>query len=393
MKKSKVFAQASRLNKIPPYLFADLDQLKAEYILKNKQEIIDFGEGNPLFFPDKRIIAEFVKALNKLENHRYPTYAGSIETRKAVANWYQRRFNVKLDPENEVVIVLGTKEGIGHLFWAMIDKDDIAYIPSPSYPVYLNQTLLAGGKPVILPLREENNFLPELNKIKPNKKTKLLVLNYPNNPTTAIAPISFYQDVVNKALKYGFYCFNDNVYSELYYDSPPHSILEVPGAKECCVEFHSLSKTFSMCGWRIGFAVGNKNILKALLKIKQNVDSGPFGAIQDAAIFALNNTEKFAEDTRQEYQKRLSLFAQGLQALGWKTKMPSATFYLWTKIPIAKYKDDSKAFTAYLLRKTGILVAPGRGFGEYGEGYIRFALIHSIKTLKTALQRMQSLRC
>ncbi|MCX7785498.1 MAG: aminotransferase class I/II-fold pyridoxal phosphate-dependent enzyme [candidate division WOR-3 bacterium] len=392
MKPSKIFPHASRLNRIPPYLFAALDRLKAEYILKGEYKIIDLGEGNPLFFPEKRIIAELVKALDKLENHRYPTYAGSIETRKAVADWYQRRFNVKLDPETEVVIVLGTKEGIAHLFWALIDKGDIAYIPSPSYPVYLNQTLLAGGEPIVLPLREENDFLPDLSKIKANKKAKLLVLNYPNNPTTAVAPISFYQDVVNKALQYGFYCFNDNVYSELYYETPPHSILEVPGAKECCIEFHSLSKTFSICGWRIGFAVGNKEILKALLKVKQNVDSGPFGAIQEAAIFALNNTEKFAAYTRKAYQKRLSLFAQGLQTLGWNTKMPKATFYLWTKIPYSKYKNDSQGFAGYLLQKTGILVAPGIGFGDYGEGYIRFALIQPLGKIKTALNRLQQLK-
>lgn len=392
MKASKEFSFASRLNRIPPYLFADLDRLKAEYTLKGKYEIIDFGEGNPTFFPDKKIIAELVKALKKLENHRYPTYAGNFQTRQAVADWYQRRFNVKLDPETEVVIVLGTKEGIGHLFWALIDKDDIAYIPSPAYPVYLNQTLLAGGNPIILPLRAENNFLPELNAIKVNRQAKLLVLNYPNNPTTAVAPISFYQEVVNKALKYGFYCLNDNVYSEIYYNTPPHSILEVPGAKECCVEFNSLSKTFNMCGWRLGYAVGNRNILKALLKIKQNVDSGPFGAIQDAAVFALYHTEKFSQPLRKVYRQRLQLLAQGLKDLGWQTTMPEATFYLWTKIPTTKYKNNSKTFTAYLLQQTGILVAPGIGFGEYGEGYIRFALIHSTKTIKTALKRIECIR-
>jgi LL-diaminopimelate aminotransferase len=379
---------AQRLNRIPPYLFADLDRLKTDYQNKNKEEIIDFGEGNPMFMPPKEIVNAFTKALGKRENHRYPSYAGKLSARIAVANWYKNRFGVKLDPETEVAMLLGSKEGVAHLIWGIVDKDDVVYVPSPSYPIYLNQTLLAGGNPKILPLIKENRFLPNLSQIKPNRKLKLLCLNYPNNPTSAVAPFSFYQDVVAKAHKLGFSCFNDNVYSELYYTDPPHSILEVPGAKDCCVEFHSLSKTFSMCGWRIGFVVGNKNIINALLKIKQNVDSGPFGAIQDATIFAYNNINKLVPHTRNSYKKRLLSLSQGLNRLGWQCQMPDATFYLWTKIPISKYQKNSIEFSKILLTSTGVLVAPGRGFGESGEGYIRLAAILPLDKIEQALERL-----
>lgn len=381
---------AARLQKIPAYLFAELDCLKAKYQCQatDTNELIDLGEGNPCFMPSRNIITAFIKSLGKLDNHRYPSYAGALRARQAVARWYQNRFNVKLDPDTEVAMLIGSKEGIGHLFWAMIDKGDVVYVPSPSFPMYWNQTLLAGGIPKILPLVRANKFLPDLTMIKPAKRLKLLCLNYPNNPTAAVAPISFYEEVVNRAMKYGFYCFNDNVYSELYYDAPPHSILEIPGAKESCVEFHSLSKTFSMCGWRIGFVVGNRAMIKALLSIKQNIDSGPFGAIQEAAVYALNNAERIAAKTRATYKARLKLLSAGLRKIGWPAEMPKATFYLWTSIPYAKYRKDSVKFACSLLQQTGVLVTPGRGFGQAGEGYVRFAVVATNKKINQALTRI-----
>ena len=385
---SLIGLEAKRIKKIPTYLFADLDKLKHKYQQQTGERIIDYGEGNPLFSPPKSIIKYFVSSLKKPENHRYPSYAGKITARTAVVKWYKNRFGVKLDPYTEVAMLIGSKEGVAHLIWSIIDKDDIAYVPSPSYPVYLNQIILTGGIPHILPLLEKNAFLPDLDQIKPNKKLKLLCLNYPNNPTAAVAPLTYYNEVVKKAQKYGFYCFNDNVYSELYYNKQPHSILEIPGAKEHCIEFHSLSKTCSMAGWRIGFVVGNKDIIKALLRIKQNVDSGPFGAIQDAAIYALNNIDEIGKKIRGEYQKRLSLLVRSLNKLGWKANMPEATFYLWTKIPSEKYKQDSLSFTYSLLEKSGILVAPGCGFGNAGEGYIRFAAIVSLNDIKLSIKRL-----
>ncbi len=386
--KSLIGLEAVRIKKIPTYLFADLDKLKHKYQQQTGERIIDYGEGNPLFSPPKSIIKYFISALKKPENHRYPSYNGKITAREAVAEWYKNRFGVKLNPDTEVAMLIGSKEGVAHLIWSIIDKDDIAYVPSPSYPVYLNQTILAGGIPKILPLLESNAFLPDLDQIKPDKKLKLLCLNYPNNPTAAVAPLTYYKEAVKKAQRYGFYCFNDNVYSELYYNNPPHSILEITDAKEHCVEFHSLSKTCSMAGWRIGFVVGNKAIIKALLRIKQNVDSGPFGAIQDAAIFALNNIDGISKNTRTDYQKRLLLLVRSLNKLGWKTDMPEATFYLWTKIQSEKYRRDSLSFTYSLLEKTGILVAPGCGFGDAGEGYIRFAAIVSLNDIKLSIKRL-----
>lgn len=389
----KLFSRmnATRLSAIPKYLFAEMDTLKSQYQSKTGQSIIDFGEGNPALAPDPQIINSLISNLRNKENHRYPTYAGKLQTRIAVAQWYQKRFGVTLDPETEVCMLIGSKEGVAHLIWALIDKDDITYVPSPAYPVYMNQTILAGGIPRLLPLMEKNCFLPDLSDIKPSKKLKLLCLNYPNNPTSVVAPYSFYQDVINIANKYGFYCFNDNVYSEIFYRKPPHSILEIPGAKNCCVEFHSLSKTFSICGWRIGFAVGNKKIIQALLKIKQNVDSGPFGAIQDTAIYALKNINKFIKTTRAQYQQRLFLLSNGLDNLGWHCSMPDATFYLWTKIPMSRYQHDSLRFACHLLAKTGILVAPGIGFGKYGEGYIRFAAILTLSDTRKALSRLSTI--
>jgi LL-diaminopimelate aminotransferase len=390
--KSLIGSDAARIKKIPTYLFADLDKLKQKYQEQSGRRIIDFGEGNPLFTPPDSIIKHFIKALKKPDNHRYPSYTGKISARVAVVEWYKKRFGVKLDPATEVAMLIGSKEGVAHLIWSIIDQGDIAYIPSPAYPVYMNQTLLAGGKVKILPLLQSNNFLANLDDIKPDKKLKLLCLNYPNNPTAAMASLSYYQEVVNKASKYGFYCFNDNVYSELYYSKPPHSILEITGAKEHCVEFHSLSKTCSMAGWRIGFIVGNKDIIKALLRIKQNVDSGPFGAIQDAAIYALQNIDKISKNTRIEYHKRISLLVNGLNKLGWKISMPKATFYLWIKAPSKKYRQDSLSFTCSLLEKTGILVAPGRGFGKEGEGYLRFAVIVSIQDIGQTIDRLSTFK-
>ncbi|MCS7258852.1 MAG: aminotransferase class I/II-fold pyridoxal phosphate-dependent enzyme [candidate division WOR-3 bacterium] len=380
---------ASRLSKIPPYLFAELDKLKLKY--QSTTEIIDFGEGNPTLPPHPHLLNFLRKSLNVSENHRYPTYQGKLSVREAISKWYKERFNVTLDPETEVAVLIGSKEGVAHLFWALVDRGDKVYVPSPSYPVYLNQTYLAGGIPILIPIMEKNRFLPELTRIKFSKRSKLFCLNYPNNPTGAVAPYEFYNEIVNLALKYNFYCFNDNVYSEIYYTTPPHSILEIPGAKECCVEFHSLSKTFSICGWRIGFVVGNADMIQALLKVKQNVDSGPFGAIQDSVIFALNNWKKFSKLTRQIYKENMLYLSDALNKLGWSSQMPEATFYLWCKIPFKQFRYDSLQFATFLLKNTGILVTPGIGFGKYGEGYVRFAVVLPKAKIKKAIMRLKKL--
>ncbi|MEO0072195.1 MAG: aminotransferase class I/II-fold pyridoxal phosphate-dependent enzyme [candidate division WOR-3 bacterium] len=379
---------ASRLNKIPPYLFAELDNLKLKYQVQG--DIFDFGEGNPTIPPHASLINFLKKALKIKENHRYPSYQGKLVIREAISDWYKKRFNVIVDPETEVAILIGSKEGVAHLFWGLVETGDTVYIPSPCYPVYINQTYLAGGKPKLIPITEDNQFLPELGKIKITKNVKLFCLNYPNNPTGAVAPYEFYKEIVNLANKYNFYCFNDNVYSEIYYTNPPRSILEVPGAKERCVEFHSLSKTFSICGWRIGFVVGNSDIIRALLRVKQNVDSGPFGAIQDTITYALRNGQKLSDPIRKTYKENISYLTNALNKLGWSVRMPEATFYLWCRIPYKRFAQNSIEFSKYLLEKTRILVAPGIGFGKYGEGYIRFAVVLPKIQIKKAITRLQN---
>ncbi len=380
---------AHRLTNIPPYLFAELDTLKA----KRRAGLIDLGEGNPDLPVPKPLIRALCAALKKPENHRYPTYAGKLTVRRQLSRWYKTRFGVKLDPENETVLLIGSKEGAAHLIWALADTNDNIAVCDPGYPVYLNQTRLAGAIPVILPLEEKNNFLPDLDLIKRlAPRLKLLCLNYPNNPTSAVAPLSFYQEITSLALRFGFYVVNDNVYSEIYFSQPPPSILQVPDAINCAVEFHSLSKTFSIPGWRIGMAVGNRYLLNALLKIKQNVDSGPFGAIQDAANFALKNYSRLAQPTRKTYHRRVEIFSNLLNRFGWQIPPPPATFYLWAKLPPAFQErqrgSPSFAFTLALLENCCVVAAPGIGFGRYGEGYIRFALVARDNKLRQAANRI-----
>ncbi|MEO0050467.1 MAG: aminotransferase class I/II-fold pyridoxal phosphate-dependent enzyme [candidate division WOR-3 bacterium] len=382
---------ANRLKTIPPYLFAELDVLKA----KQRAGLIDLGEGNPDLPVARAILLALRAALKKKENHRYPTYAGKPSVRQAVARWYKKRFGVHLDPEKEVVLLIGSKEGAAHLIWALADENDKIAVCDPNYPVYLNQTRLAGAIPVTLPLEEKNGFLPDLDLIKSlAPRLKLLCLNYPNNPTAACAPLPFYQEIINLALKFGFYVINDNVYSEIYFTEPPPSILQVPDAINCAVELHSLSKTFSIPGWRIGMAVGNRDILAALLKIKQNVDSGPFGAIQDACAFALKNYPRLAQTTRKIYHRRALLFCTLLNRSGWQVQSPQATFYLWAKLPPGFQErqrgSSSFAFTLALLENCRVVTAPGIGFGRYGEGYVRFALVVPDKKLQEAARRINS---
>jgi len=389
---------AARLNWIPPYLFQELDDLKAHA----GKDLVDLGEGSPDQPTPKPVVAAFKRALANPENHRYPSYPGKLAARAAVAAWYRRRFHVELDPETEVSMLLGSKEGVAHMIWGTCGPGDTVAVSDPGYPVYQNQSRLCGATPIPVPLEEKNDFLADLNwlsRIAP--RIKLLCLNFPANPTAAVATLDFYREVVAVAEKYGFFVVNDNVYSELYFGRVrPPSILEVPGSKEHCVEFHSLSKTFNMAGWRIGMAVGNARLIKALLKIKQNTDSGPFGAIQDAAIFALTSGAKFAAANRLMYKRRRDSFCGELVRHGWGVSLPEATFYVWTRVPPADQRIQSPEsriqsaesasldFSRKLLANCRVMCAPGVGFGQYGEGFVRFALVAPEKQLKEAARRM-----
>jgi len=380
--------KAKRIGQIPPYLFAEIDKKKEE-MKKKGMDLIDLGIGDPDLPTPKPIIERLKKAAENPKNHRYPAYEGMIEFRNAVAQWYGKRFGVKLDPQAEVLSLIGSKEGIAHIPLAFVDPEDYVLVPSPGYPVYRVSTLFAGGTPYFLPLRKENGFLPNFSEIPKAvlEKTKLLFINYPNNPTSAIAEKPFFEEVVAFAQRHQIIVCHDAAYSEVAFDGyRPLSFLEVRGAKEVGVEFHSLSKTFNMTGWRIGFAVGCGEILAGLGRIKTNIDSGLFQAIQEAGIEALSRFNTPLPEMIQVYERRRDVMVKGLREIGLELDQPKATFYLWIHVP---KKYTSTQFATLLLEQVGIVVTPGNGFGETGEGYIRMALTVDQKRLEEAIGRLK----
>lgn len=383
-----MFKLSERIEKLPPYLFAEIDRLKQQ-VKQKGIEIIDLGIGDPDIPTPKEIIEIAQEALENPINHQYPSYEGSLEFREAVAQWYLDRFGVKLDAQSECLALIGSKEGIAHLPFAFVDNNDYTLVPDPGYPVYATATMFANGRVHKMPLLKENGFLPDLDAIDKSilNKTKIMFVNYPNNPTSAIATKEFYDRVIELALKYGFLVASDNAYSEIYYDNyKPMSFLEIDGAKEVGIEFHSLSKTFNMTGWRVGFAVGNKEGIYGLGKIKTNVDSGVFGALQQAGIFALNNYKKLNEPIRKIFQQRKDQMAQALKKANFEFEEPLATFYFWVKVPRGY---TSKDFAKKLLEERGIVVTPGVGFGEYGEGYFRISITNP--NIQKAVDAIKSL--
>ncbi|MFA5846493.1 MAG: LL-diaminopimelate aminotransferase [Thermodesulfovibrionales bacterium] len=378
---------SDRVKNLPPYLFAAIDKMKQDALGKGV-DLIDLSIGDPDIPTPEHIVDAMKKAVEKPVHHRYPSYEGMLSYRQAVAGWYKKRFNVSLDPANEVLSLIGSKEGIGHIPLAFVNPGDVVLVPSPGYPVYPVGTLFAEGESYIMPLKEENGFLPDLKTIPEEKlkKAKLMYINYPNNPTSATAPAGFYKEVIALAKKYNIIVCHDAAYSEVYYDNEkPMSFLELEGAKEVGVEMHSLSKTYNMTGWRIGFAVGNKDVLAGLGKIKTNLDSGVFQAIQEASIAAINTDDKILAEIRDTYQARRDALYNGLKKLGFHLIKPKATFYLWAKVPSG---FDSQKFVAHLLEKTGVLTTPGVGFGAPGEGYVRFALTVPVERIKEAVERI-----
>ena len=377
---------ASRIKQLPPYLFAEIDRLKEE-VIKRGVDVIDLGVGDPDIPTPNEIVEVAKKALEKPENHRYPSYVGMYEFRRAVSDWYKRRFGVELDPDTEVVSLIGSKEGIAHLPLAYIESGDYALVPDPGYPVYPVAVMFAGGEVYKMPLLEENGFLPRLDAIDRDvlKKTKLMYIGYPNNPTSAVATYEFYRKVVELAKEFDFIVASDNAYSEVSFDGyKPISFLEVEGAKEVGIEFHSLSKTFNMTGWRIGFAVGNKDVIAALGKVKTNIDSGIFQAVQEAGIYALDNAERLNGKIMEIFQKRRDRMAEALKRAGFEFKKPLATFYFWVKVPEG---FTSAEFTKKLLQEKGIVVTPGNGFGDAGEGYFRISITNG--RIEEAVRRIE----
>ncbi|MCX5702139.1 MAG: LL-diaminopimelate aminotransferase [Candidatus Omnitrophica bacterium] len=388
-----MFKISDRIKKLPPYLFVEIDKAKRKARHEGR-DIIDLGIGDPDQPTPAYIIERLYQASKDHSTHRYSLDQGLMELRQAIAHWYRVRFRVELDPDTEILPLIGSKEGIAHFPLAFLNEGDYSLIPDPCYPPYKGGTIIAGGNPYLMPLYESNAFLPDLSKIPLNilKKSKLAYFNYPNNPTAQTADKDFYQDVVKFATKNKIIVVSDLAYSEIAYDGyRPVSFLETQGAKDIAIEFHSLSKTYNMTGWRVGWACGNAELVSLLAKVKSNIDSGIFSAIQLAAAYALNGSQEQIRNMCNIYQERRDTLVQGLRSLGWQVTSPKATFYVWLKIPKLNKAIDSLKFSALLLEKADLVVTPGIGFGKYGEGYIRIALTVSTEKIKEAIIRLKKI--
>lgn len=387
---------ADRLGELPPYLFVEIDRRKRDAVAAGR-DIIDFGVGDPDLPTHDFIVERMTAALRRPANHRYALGAGSLEFRKAAAVYFQARFGVSLDPQSEIIALIGSKEGLGHLPTAVVNPGDTVLIPDPGYPVYVGGTIFAGGKCHMMALTEERGWLPDLDAIPAEvcRGARLMFLNYPNNPTSACASPAFFERAVAFAKKHDLLLAQDAAYADLFLDDDhrPHSILEIPEAKDTAVEFHSLSKTFNMTGWRVGFAVGNRDALAALAKVKNNVDSGVFGAVQEAAIEALQRIDD-PSIVRQIgpggiYARRRDALVGGLRNAGWSVTPPHATFYVWTRCPKGL---DSMTAASRVLAEANVVAIPGVGFGACGEGYLRFALTVDEARIRDAVLRIAGIR-
>jgi LL-diaminopimelate aminotransferase len=380
---------ADRIKHLPPYLFAAIDKAKAEARAKGV-DVIDLSVGDPDLPTPPHIVEALNQAAKNPQNHQYPSYEGKLSFRTAVADWYRGTFGVKLDPESEVLTLIGSKEGIAHAPLAFVNPGDLALVPDPAYPVYRTAVAFAGGDSIIMPLLRENRFLPDLSSIEPAvaRKAKLMFLDYPNNPTGASADREFFKELVDFAREYNILVLHDNPYSEVYYDGQRSlSLLEIEGARDVAVEFHSLSKTYNMTGWRIGSVVGNAEIVAGIGKIKSNIDSGTFGAVQDAGIVALKSPPAVVVEIRKVYQERIDMLYPCLVDLGMVLEKPRATLYLWAYVG-----GSSIEYAKRLLDQTGIVATPGVGFGQYGEGYIRFSITQPTERIRAAVERLQKMR-
>jgi LL-diaminopimelate aminotransferase len=379
---------ADRIKNLPPYLFAAIDKAKTQARSRGV-DVIDLSVGDPDLPTPEHISEALCRGAKDASNHQYPSYEGKLTFRTAVADWYRQTFNVDLDPRNEVLTLIGSKEGIAHAPLAFINPGDAALVPDPAYPVYRTATAFAGGESVIMPLLRENRFLPDLDAISPEdaRRAKIMFLNYPNNPIGASADKAFFKKVLDFARDYDIIVMHDNPYSETYYDgNRSMSLLEMEGAKDVAVEFHSLSKTYNMTGWRIGSVVGNAGVVAGIGKIKSNIDSGTFGAVQDAGIVALQSPKSVVDGIRKIYQHRIEILYRALKDLGLELDKPRATLYLWAWVG-----GSSIEYAGRLLEKTGIVATPGVGFGKYGEGYVRFSITQPTPRIEEAAARLEKM--
>lgn len=381
------FARAQRLGLIPPYLFKEIDRLRDE-VKARGVDIIDLGVGDPDQPTPDFIVESLCQAAHDPATHRYPAYSGMDKFRAVAAAWYANRFGVKVDAKSEVITLIGSKEGLAHFPLAYVNPGDVVLCPTPAYPVYFSSTVFAGGEPVMFPLTKDNGFLPDLKAIPRDAlaKAKILVINYPNNPTAATASLEFYSEVVEFAQRHNLIVVSDAAYTEVSYDGYlAPSFLEVPGAKEVGIEFHSLSKTFNMTGWRLGFAVGNAELVGGLGSVKSQIDSGAFDAVQLAGITALTQGQAYIDEAKVMYQGRRDTLVAGLRKLGLEVTPPKASFYVWCPTPNGM---PSAEFTKRLLNEAGIVSTPGVGFGAPGEGFVRFALTVDQARIAEAVDRL-----
>ena len=380
-----------RIERLPPYVFAEVNSMKAKERSLG-EDIIDFGMGNPDTPTPQHIVEKLCETIQDSKTHRYSVSRGIIGLRRAQSNYYKRRFNVDVDPETEIVVTLGSKEGLANLASAITSNGDHVVVPNPSYPIHPYGFIIAGATVQSIDSKPDELFIKNLYNIlsTPNNKVKVLVLNYPNNPSTEMASLDFYREIVDICKKFGVYILSDIAYAEIYFEeNVPPSILEVPTAKDIAVEFSSLSKTYSMPGWRVGFAVGNKKLIEALTKIKSYLDYGAFTPVQVAAIAALNGPQDCVEDIRSIYLKRRNILVEGFTRIGWKMDHPKSTMFVWAPLPKKFLNMGSLEFSKLLLKNGKVAVAPGIGFGINGEGFVRIGLVENENRIRQAIKNVK----
>lgn len=381
-----------RINRLPPYVFAVVDELKMK-ARRAGYDIVDFGMGNPDQPTPQHIVDKLVEAATGDKNHRYSASRGITKLREAICNWYARRYQVDLDPDTEAVVTIGSKEGLAHLALASIGPGDLVMVPSPTYPIHTYGVIIANGDVVNIPVSRDHDFFEDMEKtfkiLWP--RPKMLIINFPHNPTTYCVDLAFFQRIVEFAQENNVIVIHDFAYADLAYDgySPP-SMLQVPGAKDVGVEFYSLSKSYNMPGWRVGFAVGNSQIIGALARMKSYLDYGIFQPIQVASIIALDSPPSVVEEIRENYRERRDVLCEGLNRIGWKVEKPKATMFVWAEIPDDYKKMGSLEFAKFLVEKTRVAISPGIGFGPFGDEHVRFALVENLHRTRQAIRGLKA---
>ncbi len=383
----------SRIKRLPPYVFNITGEMKVS-ARRRGEDIIDFGMGNPDGATPRHIVDKMIEAAQKPVTHRYSVSKGIPRLRRAIVNWYQTRYGVDLDPDREAIVTIGSKEGISHLCLAILDANDTVVVPNPSYPIHIYGPAIAGAHVVSVPVQNKEQFLAELENLIPRMmpRPKALIVNFPSNPTTECVELPFLARLVELAREYGFYLIHDLAYADIAFDGyKPPSVMQVPGAKDVAVEFFTLSKSYNMPGWRVGFMVGNPTLVAALARLKSYFDYGTFTPIQVASILALEGPQDCVAEICETYRRRRDVLVEGLNRIGWQVALPRATMFVWARIPEPFRAMGSLEFSKRLLTEAKVAVSPGIGFGEYGDGHVRFSLIENEERTRQALRGIRSM--